>query len=169
MSFYTDVIEKDARFKSSMICKDEALLEPGTRAAAAAFLADAKAAGYDVRISETYRSPARQRMLFSEGYTQLKNVGCHGYGVAFDVQLFIGGKYVEDGQKYAFLLPIAKKHGLVWGGDWGTPHAKHTFRDWDHFQRIPVFRQQAMFSGQWFPPTEYDPYADMVANHIQGM
>jgi hypothetical protein len=168
-NFYIDTIQKDARFKSSTICKDVALLEPVTRAAALAVVADARAQGHDVRIAETYRSPARQQMLFREGYTQLKNVGCHGYGVAFDVQLFAGGKYVSDGQKYAFLLPIAKKQGLIWGGDWGTPHAPHSFRDWDHFQRVPVFRQAALFSGQWYPPENYEPYADMAANHIAGM
>jgi hypothetical protein len=169
MSFYTDVIQKDARFKSSMICKDVALLEPGTRAAVLAVIADAKAQGYDLRIGETYRSPARQRLLFSEGYTQLKNVGMHGYGLGADFQLFTGGKYVTDGGKYAFLVPLAKKHGLISGHDWGQPNAKHSFRDDCHVQRCGVFRQAAIFSGQFYPPANYDPYADMAANHIAGL
>jgi hypothetical protein len=168
-NFYLSVIQKDARFKSSTVCKDVALLEPVTRAAALALIADARAQGHDVRIAETCRSPVRQRMLFAEGHTQLKNVGVHAYGLAFDVQYFVGGAYVGDGQKYAFLLPLAKKHGLVSGLDWGLPHAPHSFRDAGHFQRVPVFRQQALFSGQFYPDANYEPYADMAANHIAGV
>ena len=160
MSFYTDVLMKSPVFKSSAVCKDTMMLEPGTRAAILALLDDARRQGHDLRIGETYRSPARQRVLFSEGYTQLKNVGCHGYGVACDLNLFDGGKYVADGKAYAFLADLGKKHGLIWGGDWGEPNKPHSFHDWDHCQRIPVWRQHALFSGQFYPPEDYDPYKD---------
>ena len=45
----------------------------------------------------------------------------------------------------------------------------HSFRDMDHVQRIPVFRQHDMFAGAFYPATNYDPYQDMAAHGIAGM
>jgi len=27
---------------------------------------------------------------------------------------------------------LARHHGMIWGGDWGTPGSKHIFVDTDH-------------------------------------
>lgn len=169
MSFYTDVLAKDPRFASTAPIKDLALLEPGTRAAVLAMIADAAAAGHDLRVLETYRSQARQHMLFEERLTQLSKVGCHGYGVAVDLALYVNGRYDPNGQHYMFMEALAKKHGMVSGIDWGTPNAQHSFKDYDHVQRVPVFRQNAMFAGAWYPPEGYDPHADQVAHRIAGV
>lgn len=165
MSFYTDVIRKDARFKSTATIKDMALLEPGMRAAVQELIADAKAAGHDLRVMETFRSQARQAYVFMHGWSHLKNVGCHGYGVACDLGLFDNGVYEEDGEKYRFIVPIAKKHGLVSGIDWGTPFQKHTFMDAGHVQRVPVYRQGELFSGAWYPGEKYNPFDDIKSHY----
>lgn len=163
-NFYTDVLQKDNRFRSMQPCMDTALLEPGTRAAVLALVADAKAVGHDVRIMETFRSQARQAYVYRQGYSHLYKVGCHGYGLAADLGVFVNGKYVDDGDPdYKFIVPLAKKHGLISGQDWGHPELKHSFIDWGHVQRIPIFRQGQVFSGQWYPPVDYDPYADQAA------
>lgn len=165
MSFYADVIRKDPRFKSTATIRDMSLLEPGTRLAVQAVILDAAAAGHDVRVMETYRSQARQAYVFMHGWSHLKNVGCHGYGVAADLGVFIDGKYEDDGDPYyKFLLPLARKHGLVSGQDWGTPFQKHSFIDWGHVQRVPVHRQGELFSGSFYPPQVYDPYVDIKAH-----
>lgn len=169
MSFYANVIKKDPRFGSTECIKDIALLEPGTRAAVLAIIASAKAAGHELIVLETLRSPARQRMLYEQRKTELKNVGVHGYGLACDLGLIVGGKYDANGQDYSFLVAYAAREKMISGIDWGTPHLSHSFRDWDHVQRVPVFRQNALFAGSWYPPEDYDPHADMLANHITGI
>ncbi len=160
-NFYTNIIKKDHRFKSIHTIKDLNLLEPGTRAACQALLKDCRALGHDVRITETYRSQARQMEVFRLGYSHLRKVGCHGYGVAFDVGVWIDGKYEDDGDPYyKFLLPLARKYYLVSGQDWAEPHHHHSFIDYGHFQRIPVSRQGELFRGEFYPPENYNPYED---------
>lgn len=164
MSFYTDTIRNSKAFRSDAVCKDMSLLEPGTRAAVLALVDEAKQDGHDVRVLETYRSQTRQSALFVKRATQLRVVGCHGYGVAVDFGVFVNGKYAEDNKPYIFLRELARRHGLISGQDWG--HSKMGgFVDSGHVQRVPVWRQNALFSGSWYPPTDYDPYADSVANH----
>ena len=166
MSFYTDVLKKDKRFNSTKQITDINLLEPGTRAAVAKLISLAHAAGHEIRVAETYRSQTRQGQLFKQGFTQLRKVGCHGFGVACDLNLFVNGKYDPDGTDYSFFVDLCKQAGLVSGIDWGTPHQKHTFHDWDHVQRVPVFRQNDLFAGKWYPPVNYDPYQDMKDHGI---
>lgn len=140
-----------------------ALLEPGTRAAVLALVADATAQGHDLRVLETYRSQTRQSALYMRHATQLRQVGCHGYGVAVDFGVFVNGKYAEDNKPYVFLRELVRKHGLISGQDWG--HAKEGgFVDSGHVQRVPVWRQSTLFGSAWYPPTDYDPYADSAAH-----
>jgi len=164
MTFYSTVIRNSKAYRSDAVCKDVGLLEPGTRSAVLALIADAKAQGIDLRLLETYRSQTRQSALFMRHATQLRTVGCHGYGVAVDFGVFIKGVYQGSAKPYNFLRDMARKHGLISGIDWG--HLKSgSFVDSGHVQRVPVWRQDALFSGAWYPAeTGYDPYADSVAN-----
>jgi hypothetical protein len=119
---------------------------------------------------ETYRSQARQSQLFHERKTQLSKVGCHGFGVAVDLGLFIGGsKYDPRGQDYLFFQALCVKHKLISGIGWGTPHANHTFADYDHVQSVPIFRQDELFAGRWYPPVDYDPIEDMIQRGVKGI
>lgn len=163
-SFYDAVIRNSRAFRSDAICKDPMLLEPGTRAAVAALMADAKSQGIDLRLLETYRSQTRQSALFMRRATQLRTVGCHGYGVAADFGVFINGKYAEDNKPYVFLRVMARKHGLISGQDWGHA-AEGNFVDSGHVQRVPVWRQNYLFSDEWYPPETYDPYQDDAVHH----
>jgi D-alanyl-D-alanine carboxypeptidase len=169
-NFYTDIILKSSwAHNPGVVCKDIAMLEPGTRAKVQALIGDAKASGHDIRVMETYRSQARQTQLFHEGKTQLSKVGCHGFGVAADLGLFIGGnKYDPRGQDYMFFEALCAKHKLISGINWGTPHAAHSFRDYDHVQNVPVFRQNELFAGRWYPPPDYDPIEDMIRRGVKG-
>jgi len=162
-NFYSTVIRNSKAFRSDAVCKDVMLLEPGTRAAVLALMAEAKAAGYDLRLLETYRSQTRQSALYVQRATQLRTVGCHGYGVAADFGLFIKGVYQTKNGPYVFLKDLARKHGLISGQDWG--HAKATgFVDSGHVQRVPVWRQPELFNGSFYPQENYDPYADSAAH-----
>lgn len=166
-NFYQDVIRKDKRFKSINPVKDMNLVEPGTRAAVLALIADAEKAGHDLRVTETFRSQARQQYVYDRGFSHLRKVGCHGYGLAVDLGLYNDGVYEDDGDPYyKFILPLARKHNLISGQDWGTPRQRHSFKDWGHVQRIPVFRQGQVFRGEWYPPEDYNPYDDQKAHGI---
>lgn len=156
-NFYEDVIKKDSRFNTTKKISDLALLEPGTRAAVLALVSDAKKEGHNVFIMETYRSCARQSYLFMKKYTQLKKVGVHHYGLAADIGLELKGLYDPNGADYMFLVELCQKHGLVSGIDWGTPQLHHSFRDYDHVQRVPVHMQDELFAGEWYPAPIYDP------------
>jgi hypothetical protein len=163
MTFYNTVIRNSTAFRSDAVCKDPALLEPGTRAAVLALIDDAKQQGHDLRLLETYRSQTRQSYLFTKHATQLRVVGCHGYGVAADFGVFVDGKYAENNAPYVFLRTLAREHGLISGQDWG--HSKEdSFVDSGHVQRVPVWRQGALFGSAWYPPAGYDPYADSAAH-----
>lgn len=167
MSFYKNVIRKDSRFNSTAIIKDVSLLEPGTRVAVAKLIVLAHEAGHQLVVGETFRSQSRQEKCYRNGSTQLKKVGCHGYGVACDLQLLVNGKYDPNGEHYVFFQQICRKVGLISGIDWGTPAEHHNFHDWDHVQRVPVFRQNELFAGTWYPDINYDPYADQIAHGIK--
>jgi hypothetical protein len=171
-NFYSDVITKDQRFREpnvNVVISDLRLLEPGTRASVVHMLEIAKAAGHQLKIAETFRSQARQHHLFATGKTKLSKVGCHGYGVAADLELFVNGRYDPNGAHYAFMHAMAIKGLLVSGQGWGTAMEPHSFTDWDHVQRCPLFRQNDLFAGRWYPPVVYDPYADELAHHIAGI
>lgn len=167
-NFYVDVIKKDPRFKSTAVIKDLDLLEPGFRAKVAKFKQFAEHQGHVIDVLETYRSPARQLQLFKKGATQLKNVGVHGYGGAVDFALYINGKYDPNGHDYLCFAAIAKQAGVLSGIDWGEPNKPHSFRDFDHIQFCPVFRQADLFAGKWYPPENYDLLADLKARGVKG-
>jgi hypothetical protein len=135
-NFYTDVIKKDPRFKSTKLVNDMALLEPVTRELVQAIIDDA-AAGIKLMAFETYRSPARQAKLFAQGATKLKTVGVHHYGLACDLVKDFGGEPSWKGD-FKFLGRLAKTHKLIWGGDWGKPGVKPRSYDGVHVQRCTV-------------------------------
>jgi hypothetical protein len=59
---------------------------------------------------------------------------------------------------FKFMQKLAKKNGLIWGGDWGKPSVKPKLYDAVHVQRCTVARQKALFNGTWYPDDNYDPY-----------
>lgn len=155
-NFYTDTIMKDPRFKSTKVIADPALLEPVMRARVEALLADARAHGWEVMIFETFRSQARQVQLFNAKATQLKKVGVHNYGLACDIVRQVAGKPSWKGD-FSFLGELARLHGLIWGGDWGTPGQVHSLVDPVHVQRCAIKDQGPLFRGEWYPDVNYDP------------
>lgn len=166
-TFYTDVIQKDPRFHSTNVCADLALLEPGFRARITAFIALAKSLGHDVEILETYRSPARQQELYEKHLTELRQVGVHGFGLAADLKVLVNGVYDPKGQDYLYFKDLALKDDVISGINWGEPCEHHSFEDFDHLQGVPIFRQDALFAGTWYPLNPYDPWADEKAHGVK--
>jgi hypothetical protein len=159
-TFYTDVISKDTRFGSSVRIADAALLEPMTRQLVERIVSTAQQMGIELMIYETYRSQGRQQELFNSGASKLRTVGVHHYGPACDIVRSVGGEPCWKGD-FTFLGQLAQSCGLIWGGDWGAPHIKHSFIDSVHVQRCTVGRQGDLFAGGWYPDETYNPYDDV--------
>lgn len=157
-NFYQSTIMPDARFGSTKRVSDIALLEPVTRQSVEDVVADAKAMGIKLMVFETYRSQARQTDLFNQGASKLKQVGVHHFGLACDLVKDVGGQPSWDGD-FKFLGVLARKRGLLWGGDWGDPGKPHTFVDAVHVQRCSLAKQPELFAKSWYPDDAYDPYA----------
>lgn len=160
ISFFENTLKTDLRFNSSNRIADPEMLEPVTRAAVDAIIADAAAHGISLMIFETYRSQSRQTALFNQGASQLRTVGVHHYGLACDLVKSIHGDPSWKGD-FSFLRELARAHGMIWGGDWGTPNQPHSFRDVDHVQRCSVGRQASLFRESWYPDEVYNPYDDL--------
>jgi hypothetical protein len=158
-TFYTDVISKHPSFNSERRINDLGLLDDVTRQRVQAIIADAKSLGFDLLAFETYRSSDRQQQLFNHGATRLRQVGVHHYGLACDLVKVVNGEPSWKGD-FSFLGQLAHAHGLVWGGNWGTPNVAHSFVDAVHVQRCSIHRQPALFRGEWYPDENYDPNQD---------
>jgi hypothetical protein len=156
-SFYTDTIVPDKRFKSLQPINDIALLEPVIRQLVKRIIADAADEGIKLMVFETYRSQQRQVRLFAQGATQLKTVGVHHYGLACDLVKDVSGSPSWKGD-FKFLGKLAKKYGLIWGGDWGKPNVRTRFPDNVHVQRCAVKDQRKLFASTWYPSDDYNPY-----------
>ncbi len=106
--------------------------------------------GISLMVFETYRSQDRQLDLFEQGKSQLHTVAVHHCGLACDLVRDVCGQPSWAGD-FTFLKIIARRHQLIWGGDWGTPCEPHRLYDAVHVQRGGVARQGDLFRGAWYP------------------
>lgn len=119
--------------------RDISLLYPELQTIVEKFLADCKAAGLPVIITETWRSKEEQDALYAKGRTAPGNIvtnvkypdSMHNWGVAFDFARNVRGKEYDDSDGFfAKVGNIGKKYGLTWGGDWKSfvdkPHLEMT-------------------------------------------
>lgn len=110
-------------------CRNISELTPPAQKACNLFMAKCKAAGYDVFITETYRSQARQDYLYSLGRTRpgskvtWTHNSRHTSRRAWDIATRGGDLYNK-----AVLQgcgKIAASLGITWGGTWSTPDTPH--------------------------------------------
>jgi peptidoglycan LD-endopeptidase CwlK len=112
-------------------------LHPRAQAAARQFLTALRAAGFDARILSGTRTYAEQDGLFQIGrapgdtrkpVTNAKaGHSNHNFGIAWDIGIFEGGKYITDEAPYKRAAAL-RPAGVEWGGDWKT------FPDTPHYQ-----------------------------------
>ncbi|MCL2461031.1 MAG: M15 family metallopeptidase [Defluviitaleaceae bacterium] len=110
--------------------RDITQLSPVMQRGAAEFLKRCQAAGLPVLITETYRTPERQKELYAQGRTAPGAVvtwtttSPHMYRCAFDICRNIKGQEWDDSDNfYAKCGAIWQGMGGVWGGSW-TPQDK---------------------------------------------
>jgi hypothetical protein len=156
-NFYHDVLKASPIFNSPQACHDLDMLEPVTRDAVRQVIAEAAKLGHKLVPVETYRSQARQAYFFRKHLTRIPRVGCHHFGLACDLAMMDTGAPDPRGEHYAFMRHLAETSGLISGIDWGTPTEPHSFRDWDHVQRVTVEDQRVLFAETWYPASDYRP------------
>jgi hypothetical protein len=150
-NFYLDVICRDPRYLSTQRCADIELLDPRFREKVCDLIAKARDdLGISLKVWETFRSHARQIMLFNQKATKLRSVGVHHYGLAADIVKWDGEPSWRG--DWAFMGTLAREFGLHWGGDWDdNSKTLNHFNDLDHVQFITTAQQQALFAGTWYP------------------
>jgi peptidoglycan L-alanyl-D-glutamate endopeptidase CwlK len=117
-------------------------LHPTFRAKVEALLARMQADGYDPLIWETYRTPARAKLLSDRG-TGIKPladgsipIGMHQLGLAVDI-VSKSKMWTPPKAFWAALGKHAEALGLTWGGRWKRV-------DKPHIQAVPVREQEAL-------------------------
>jgi hypothetical protein len=111
-----------------------AALDPEARAAFERLIADARRAGFTVRVQETYRSPERQALILSRGTGRtFTATSTHAYGRAADL-------VVDDGR---IDRPATRRRWIA-------------FRRWVRDYENGAFRLIGTIAGTWdWPHIEY--------------
>jgi len=124
--------ERTEKNLATLNAKSQAVFRPFMTALRAHFAAK----GVVAKIISGSRTVAEQNALYAKGrtapgpiVTNAKGAASnHVGGCAADIGLFVGGDYLEDSPMYKEIGPIARAHGLQWGGDWTS------FKDLPHVE-----------------------------------
>lgn len=116
--------------------KNIATLLPEVQGIARALVQKAAASGIEIRVISALRTYAEQDALYAQGRTtagkKVTNArggySNHNFGVAFDIGVFSGAKYLPDSPKYKAVGVLGIDLGLEWGGNWTS------IVDQPHFQ-----------------------------------
>ena len=119
--------------------KNIATLLPQVQPYARALVLKAAAAGITIKVISGLRTYEEQDALYEQGRSKPGPVvtnarggySNHNFGIAFDIGVWDGGKYVGESPKYKAVGALGIDLGLVWGGNWKT------IQDEPHFQLRP--------------------------------
>jgi peptidoglycan L-alanyl-D-glutamate endopeptidase CwlK len=119
--------------------KSIATLLPEVQPIARALVQKAAQSGIQIKILSALRTYAEQDALYAQGRTKpgakVTNArggySNHNFGIAFDVGVFEGTKYLGESVKYKAIGVLGIELGLEWGGNWKT------IVDQPHFQLRP--------------------------------
>lgn len=103
------------------------------------FIAAAARHGITIRIISALRTFDEQDALYAQGRTKPGNkvtnarggYSNHNFGIAFDIGIFNGSKYLDESPLYKAVAVIGIQLGLEWGGNWKT------IQDEPHYQLRP--------------------------------
>ena len=116
-----------------------ATLLPEVRPIARALVHKAATAGIRIKVISGTRTFQAQDRLFAQGRTRpgrrVTNArggfSNHNFGIAFDIGIFSGTRYLDDSPLYKAAGALGRAIGLEWGGDW------RSIVDEPHFQLRP--------------------------------
>lgn len=118
-----------------------ATLQPEVQPYARALYFKARAAGVAIEVISGLRTYAEQEALYAKGRTApgpvVTNVrgghSNHNFGIAFDIGVFEGTRYLPESPKYKAVGVLGVELGLEWGGNWKS------FKDEPHYQLRPTW------------------------------
>lgn len=121
-----------------------ATLLPQVQPLARALVESAAAIGIAIKVISGTRTYEEQNALYEQGRTKPGRVvtnarggySNHNFGIAFDIGVFEGGRYLEESPAYKAVGAIGIKLGLEWGGNWKT------IQDEPHFQLRPGWARE---------------------------
>ena len=130
----TEMAPADARSERHI-----ATLLPEVRPLARALVHKAAGMGIQIRVISGFRTYEEQAALYAQGRTAPGRVvtnarpgySNHNFGIAFDVGVFEGSRYLGESPKYKAVGALGMDIGLEWGGSWKT------LVDEPHFQLRP--------------------------------
>lgn len=132
--------------------KNIATLLPEVQPLARALIHKAAQNGIQIKVLSGLRTFAEQDELYAQGRTKPGNkitnapggYSNHNFGIAFDIGVFEGNKYLGDSVKYKAVGALGMDLGLEWGGNWKT------IADQPHFQLRPswanALKEKAMLA-----------------------
>jgi peptidoglycan L-alanyl-D-glutamate endopeptidase CwlK len=124
--------------------KISATLLPEVQNYARALVHRAGSNGILIRVISGMRSYAEQDALYARGRTVQPGpivtnapggYSNHNFGIAFDIGVFEGDRYLGESPKYRAVGILGKELGLEWGGSWTE------FVDQPHFQLRPAWAE----------------------------
>ena len=138
-----------------------ATLLPEVQPLARALLENAAAIGICIKALSGTRSYDEQNTLYEQGRSQPGRIvtnarggySNHNFGVAFDIGVFEGGRYLDESPAYKAVGALGLKLGLEWGGNWKT------IQDEPHFQLRPAWARDL---------SERDMLAELRARRERG-
>ena len=116
-----------------------ATLLPPVQPLARALIAAAATAGITIKIISGTRTYEEQNALYEQGRSTAGRIvtnarggySNHNFGIAFDIGVFEGGRYLDESPAYKTVGALGKQLGLEWGGDWKS------IQDEPHFELRP--------------------------------
>ena len=118
-----------------------ATLLPEVQPLARALIENTAAIGICIKALSGTRSYDEQNTLYEQGRSQPGRIvtnarggySNHNFGIAFDIGVFEGGRYLDESPAYKAVGALGMKLGLEWGGNWKT------IQDEPHFQLRPAW------------------------------
>lgn len=119
--------------------KTIATLLPPVQPYARALVHKAASVGITVKVISGLRTYAEQDALYAQGRTAPGPIvtkarggySNHNFGIAFDIGVFEGTRYLPESPKYKAVGALGVDLGLEWGGNWKT------LVDQPHYQLRP--------------------------------
>lgn len=121
-----------------------ATLLPEVQPLARALVHKAASVGITIKIISGLRTYAEQNALYAKGRNEPGDIvtkakggySNHNFGIAFDIGVFEGNKYLPDSPKYKAVGALGVDLGLEWGGNWKT------IVDQPHYQLRPDWAKE---------------------------
>ena len=116
-------------------------LLPPVQPLARALIESAARIGIAIKIISGTRTYEEQDALYEQGRSKPGRIvtnarggySNHNFGVAFDIGVFEGGRYLDESPAYKAVGALGKQLGLEWGGDWKS------IQDEPHFELRPAW------------------------------